>query len=127
MEHWHRPRTREGACLVCLGGSLLAQTFHLSPHTTMSPDYGGTTRPYWSLLHAINDLRLGSILEAIETAIGSPLIPDYCQTMLRTVWENAQDDPPEWADQEVADYRDDRDQFFADMTDIVALLRDLGV
>lgn len=131
MEHWHLARVG-GSCLVCLAGSLLAQTFHLSPRSTMTPDYGGVCRPYWSLLHAINDLRTGMVLEAIATAIGSPLIPIHCQTMLKTVWENAQANPPEWAEpewaeREVTEYSKDREQFFADMADIVALLRDLGV
>lgn len=127
MEHWHSPYKPGGVCLVCLGGSLLAQTFHLSPHVKAGIGDGSATQLYWHLLHAINDLRRGEILEALRTARGSTLISDHCLAMLRTICDNALADAPEWETREVAEYDKDREQFFVDMEEIVALLRDLGV
>lgn len=125
MDHWHQPSVY-GECWVCLAGSLLAQTFHVSPQYTVHPNYG-RDKPYSHLLHAIDSLRTGAILEALRDAQHSPLITDYCRNTMRTILDNAEDFPPDWEEREVAEYLPDRKQFFQDMLAVVERLRELGV
>jgi hypothetical protein len=66
MDTWHRWDAEEKECAVCLSGSVLAQTLGQSPET--DSDFGsGAQAAAADQLDALDDIRRGNVLKALQT------------------------------------------------------------
>lgn len=106
MDQWHSPN---GACSVCLAGSVMAATLGVSERLEMHPDdFDNDT---CQKLCAVDSLRKGFIGDAlVEMGLDDVAAPE----LMREEWF-------------VSDYDWDRDGFYEDMLSIVGILQAEGL
>ncbi len=65
MDAWHQPSEKDGKCLVCFAGSVMAQTLGSDPEAHARPGSFGLDR-VWNAMQALDCFRIGAVGEGLD-------------------------------------------------------------
>ena len=105
MKTWHSYDIGSNTCVVCLAGSVMAQTLKVANDRSTSPDFFPTEID--DKLNALNDFRQG-----------------YVSLGLYSMGLRSEQDP---AFVHITSFEEDKEKFFMDMTDMANRLAQVGL